>query len=183
MLNIIETARLILRPWRADDLEELEHLFADPVVRKGRHLPPERVMAIAQSSLQQWQRNGFGPWAALEKATGQWIGRVGLDELDDWPDAHKIEVGWELHRACWGQGLATEAGLAALRFGFEEHQLERIISVTAPWNTAARRVMERIGLQEQGTRQWKGIEVVCYALDRVVWQARGKRKGHPFLGA
>jgi len=93
MLNIIETARLILRPWRADDSEELERLFADPAVRQGRHLPPERVMAIAQSSLQQWQRNGFGPWAAQDRATGQWIGRVGLDELDDWPEAHKIEVG------------------------------------------------------------------------------------------
>ncbi len=93
MLNIIETARLILRPWRADDSEELERLFADPAVRQGRHLPPERVMVIAQSSLQQWQRNGFGPWAAQDRATGQWIGRVGLDELDDWPEAHKIEVG------------------------------------------------------------------------------------------
>src|SRR5947207_6269497 len=87
------------------------------------------------------------------------MGRVGLDELDDWPDAHKIEVGWELHRAWWGKGLATEAGLAALRFGFGEHQLDRIISVMAPWNTTARWVMERIGLEEQGTRRWKGIEV------------------------
>jgi RimJ/RimL family protein N-acetyltransferase len=175
MVNTIQTARLILRPWCADDLEELERLFADPVVRKGRYLPPQRIMAIAQSSLRQWQRNGFGPWAALDKATGQWIGPVGLDELDDWPDAHKIEVGWELHRAWWGKGLATEAGLAALRFGFGEHQLERIISVTAPWNTAARRVMERIGLEEQGTRRWKGIEVVWYALDRSAWQAWGGR--------
>jgi len=65
--------------------------------------------------------------------------------------------------------------VAALRFGFEEHQLERIISVTAPWNTAARRVMERIGLEEQGACHWKGVEVVCYALDRVVWQAELRR--------
>ncbi len=171
MVNTIETARLILRPWRADDLEELERLFADPAVRKGRHLPPERIRTIAESSLRQWHLNGFGPWAALDKATGQWVGRVGLDELDDWPDAHKIEVGWELHHAWWGNGLATEAGLAALRFGFGEHRLDRIISVTAPWNTAARRVMERIGLEEQGTRRWKGVEVVWYALDRSVWEA------------
>lgn len=51
VVNIIETARLILRPWCADDLEELERLFADPAVRQGRRLPPERVIAIAQSSL------------------------------------------------------------------------------------------------------------------------------------
>jgi len=172
VVDTIETARLILRPWRAQDLEELERLFADPAVRQGRHFPPERIITIAESSLRQWQRNGFGPWAALDKSTGQWIGRVGLDELDDWPDAHKVEVGWELHHAWWGKGLATEAGLAALQFGFGEHQLERIISVTALWNTAARRVMERVGLEYQGTRQWKGVEVVWYALDRSVWQAR-----------
>ena len=93
MVNNIKTARLILWPWCADDLEELERLWASPAVRQGRHLPPERVMAIAQSSREQWQRNGFGPWATLDKATGQWIGRVGLDELDDWPAAHKSEVG------------------------------------------------------------------------------------------
>ena len=166
MFNTIETARLILRPWRTDDLKDLECLFADPAVRLGRHLPPERIIAIAEGSLRQWQHNGFGPWAALDKVTGQWIGRVGLDELDNWSDAHRVEVGWELHRACWGKGLATEAGLAALRFGFVEHHLERIISVTAPWNTAAHRVMERIGLEYQGYRQWSGVEVVWYAMDR-----------------
>ncbi len=175
MVNTIETPRLILRPWHVDDLEELERLFADPAVRQGRHLPPERIIAIAESSLRQWHLNRFGPWAALDRATGQWIGRVGLDELDDWPDTRKVEVGWELHRPWWGKGLATEAGLAALRFGFGEHRLDRIISVTAPWNTAARRVMERIGLEEQGTRRWKGVEVVWYALDRPVWEARGGR--------
>lgn len=175
MFNRIETARLLLRPWQADDLAELERLWASPAVRQGRHLPPERIRTIAQSSLQQWQRNGFGPWAAIDKATGQWIGRVGLDELDDWPETGKIEVGWELHTAWWGKGLATEAGLAALRFGFGEHQLDRIISVTAPWNMAARRVMERIGLEEQGARQWNGLEVVWYALDRSAWQKQRKR--------
>ena len=174
MVNTIETVRLILRPWHANDLEELEQLWADPAVRQGRDLPPERIRAIAESSSRQWQCNGFGPWAALDKATGPWIGRAGLDELEDWPETHKIEVGWELHRAWWGKGLATEAGLAALRFGFGEHQIERVISVTAAWNTSARRVMERIGLEEQGTRRWKGVEVVWYALDRSIWQARGR---------
>jgi RimJ/RimL family protein N-acetyltransferase len=167
--NTIETPHLMLRPWCADDLEELRRLFADPNVRAGRHLPPERIIAMAGSSLRQWQRNGFGPWAVLDKDTGQWIGRMGLDELDDWPDVYKIEVGWELHRAWWGKGLA------ALHFGFVEHQLERLISVTAPENAAARRVMEHIGLAYQGLRHWRGVEVVWYSLDRSVWEAGGKR--------
>jgi hypothetical protein len=63
----------------------------------------------------------MGDWAALDKATGRRIGRMGLDELEDWPDAHKIEVDWELYRAWWGKGVAIEAWLATLQFGFGEH--------------------------------------------------------------
>jgi RimJ/RimL family protein N-acetyltransferase len=47
------------------------------------------------------------------------VGRIGLDELPDWPGLHKVEVGWELHRKFWGQGLATEGGRAWVRHGFE----------------------------------------------------------------
>jgi RimJ/RimL family protein N-acetyltransferase len=49
----------------------------------------------------------------------------GLDVPEDWPGGDKIEVGFELHKAWWGRGLATEGALAALRFGFEHHGLER----------------------------------------------------------
>ena len=127
----MEINRLLLRPWREEDGGELQRLFSDPAVVGGRNLPPERVAKLAAGSLRQWRVNGFGPWAALDKATGAWIGRVGLDELEDCPEADTIEVGFELHRAWWGRGLATEAARAALEFGFEQHGLHHIISVTA----------------------------------------------------
>jgi RimJ/RimL family protein N-acetyltransferase len=44
------------------------------------------------------------PLAAIEKQTGRWVGRIGLDELADWPGPHKVEVGWELHREFWARG-------------------------------------------------------------------------------
>jgi RimJ/RimL family protein N-acetyltransferase len=152
----------------------IHRLWSDPAVKGERNLPAERIAAIAEHSLQHWRVNGFGPWAAIDKASGRWIGRIGLDELDDWPDVDKIEVGFELHRAWWGCGLATEGALAALRFGFEQHRLERIISVTAAAHSAARRVMEKAGLTEQGSRSWKSpcVVVVWYAIDRVRWEAR-----------
>lgn len=170
----VETLRLLLRPWSEQDAAELQRLWSDPAVSGDRALPPERVAAIAESTLRQWRERGFGPWAAIERATGRWIGRIGLDELEDWPDADRIEVGFELHRAWWGRGLATEGAIAALRFGFLEHGLERIISVTAPWNAAARRVMEKAGLTYQGTRPYRGLEPepVWYAIDRATWEAR-----------
>jgi RimJ/RimL family protein N-acetyltransferase len=156
---------------------ELQRLFSDPAVRGGRHLPPDRVSRLADASLRQWRVNGFGPWVAIDKATGAWVGRIGLDELEEWPEIHKIEVGFELHRAWWGRGLATEGALAALRFGFDQLGLERIISVTAASHAAARRVMEKAGLVYEGTRYWMNpqVPVVWYSLDRATWQRRTSR--------
>jgi RimJ/RimL family protein N-acetyltransferase len=170
---VVETDRLLLRPWREDDGVELQRLFSDAAVRGGRRLPPDRIARMAEGSLRQWRVNGFGPWAAIDRTTGSWIGRVGLDELDDWSGADRIEVGFELHAAWWGRGLATEAARASLAFGFEQHGLDRIISVTAAAHTAARRVMEKAGLAYRGTRYWMNPEVpvVWYAIDRTAWQA------------
>jgi len=169
--RVVETERLLLRPWEEEDHVELQRLFNDPAVRGERNFPPDRIVKIAENSSRQWRVNRFGPWAALDKATGRWIGRVGLDELEDWPDVPKIEVGFELHQEWWGRGLATEAALAALRFGFEEHQLDRIISVTAASQAAARRVMEKAGLTYRGSRYWMNpnVLVVWYAIDRDTW--------------
>lgn len=174
-MTTVETEHLLLRPWVEEDRLELERLMADPAVRGERKFPPERIARAAEYTLRQWRVNGFGPWAAIEKASGRWIGRIGLDELDDWPGIDKIEVGFELHAAWWGRGLATEGAVAALRFGFERHGLERIISVTAAAHAAARRVMEKAGLTYQGTRYWMNpeIPVVWYAIDRAAWKASG----------
>jgi RimJ/RimL family protein N-acetyltransferase len=170
----VETRHLLLRPWREEDGIELQRLFSDPAVCGGRNLPPDRIARLTEASLRQWRVKGFGPWAAIDRATGCWIGRIGLDELDDWPDPDKIEVGFELHASWWGRGLATEGALAALSYGFERQGLERIISITAAAHTAARRVMEKAGLTYQGTRYWLSpdIRVVWYAIDRATWKAR-----------
>jgi hypothetical protein len=112
----VETTRLLLRPWQSDDLAEFTRLLTDPEVTRyivvHTQFSPQDLAELSQRTLEQWERNGFGPWAAIEKQTGRWVGRIGLDELPDWPGPHKIEVGWELHREFWGRGLATEGGLA-----------------------------------------------------------------------
>jgi RimJ/RimL family protein N-acetyltransferase len=117
-------------------------LFPDPA-------PRARLEKLRPTD-EQWKRNGFGPWAAIEKATGRWVGRIGLDELPDWPGPHKVEVGWELHQEFWGRGLATEGGRAGVGYGLETVGLERIISVTMATNAASRRVMEKCGLRLPG---------------------------------
>jgi ribosomal-protein-alanine N-acetyltransferase len=140
-------------------------------ISRGRPLGPDEVDEIVGQSLEMWERFGFGPWAAIEKATGRWIGRIGLNELPWWPRPHKIEVGFELHREFWNQGFATEGARAALGFGFEDHELDRIISAARSDHAASRRVMEKIGLAYQGVIDVRGTEVAWYALDRKEWRS------------
>jgi RimJ/RimL family protein N-acetyltransferase len=170
----IETARLLLRPWQPDDLAEFTRLLTDPEVTRYIvvHAPfsPQDVAELSARTLAQWERNGFGPWAAIKKRTGRWVGRMGLNELPDWPGPHKIEVGWELHREFWGRGLATEGGRAGVRYGFKTVGLERIISATMATNAASRRVMEKCGLRFQEELHFRGADVAWYAIDRSDWQ-------------
>jgi hypothetical protein len=103
----IQTARLLLRPWQPDDLAEFTRLLTDPEVTRYIivHTPfsPQDVAELSDRTLDQWERNGFGPWAAIEKQTGRWAGRIGLDELADWP----------------GRTRSRSAGSCTGRFGAE----------------------------------------------------------------
>jgi ribosomal-protein-alanine N-acetyltransferase len=167
---VIETERLLLRPWRADDLAPLLRLYNDPRVLRyisgGRRLRRERIIGMLAHALRQWRAHGFGPWIAIDRASGTWLGEIGLNEIPDWPGPHRVEVGWELDPAWWGRGLASEGGRAALAFGFGECGLERIISVCNPLNAPSRRVMEKIGLSYQGLLPFHNRHAAWYALDR-----------------
>jgi RimJ/RimL family protein N-acetyltransferase len=174
-VTAIETSRLLLRPWQPDDLAELTRLLTDPEVTRyivaDEPFTPKDVAEVSARTLEQWEQNGFGPWVAIEKATGRWVGRIGLNEMPEWPGADKVEVGWELHQEFWGRGLATEGGRAGVRYGFEVVGLDRIMSATAATNAASRRVMDKCGLRLQGELHLPHTVIAWYAIDRAQWRA------------
>ena len=143
----IETSRLRLRAFTPDDLDDLLQVFGDAEVMKyisgGKPRSREDTQKGLLSSLEGWQRRGFGLWAVVVKESEKLIGYCGLIFLDDTPE---IEVAYGLARAYWGKGYATEAALASLRFGFEKLQLERIVAVVNPDNVASQRVLEKLGM-------------------------------------
>jgi RimJ/RimL family protein N-acetyltransferase len=167
----VETPRLLLRRWRDEDLEPYARICADAEVMRyiGSGAPLTREESEAQVSwfVRHWEERGFGLWAVEHKASGAFVGFVGLAHQGEWTESeHKTEVGWRLDPAYWGQGLATEGAAASVRYGFEELGLERIISIIQPENTASRRVAEKAGLTLQGETRWRGNAVVWYAIDR-----------------
>ena len=167
----IETERLLLRRWLEEDLEPYARLCADPEVMRfignGSTLNREQSGEQVSRFGRHWDERGFGLWALEEKESGAFVGFAGLSYQEDWPEGeHKTEVGWRLVRAFWGRGLATEAAKASVDYGLETLELERIISIIQPGNTASRRVAEKAGLTPRGETRWRGTPVVWYAVDR-----------------
>lgn len=161
----LETDRLRLRPAIIDDLDEWLAISRDAETawwgKPSSTLEDARANLAKQVANQE--RRGFSLWAVELGPEGTVIGATGLQHL---ADGKEIEVGYRFLRAHWGRGYATEAAGAAIRFGFDELGLDRIVAVTLPTNHASRRVMEKCGLNFVGVVHVYGRAQVKYASSR-----------------
>lgn len=173
---MIETARLLLRPFQAEDLPAYAAIRAKPEVI--RHLPggearaaeawtvAERVIALFTAP----DRRPL-PWAVVEKSSGLLIGHLGLRRLDEMDGA--VELLYALDSAAWGKGYATEGGRAALDHGFETLKLDRIIGLALPENRASQRVLAKLGMSRAPDPiQAFGLTLTLYELARATHEAQ-----------
>jgi RimJ/RimL family protein N-acetyltransferase len=143
MAHSLRTARLLLRPWRDEDVAAFEELNADPEVMEFLRVLPD----WADQARAHWETHGFGQWVVEIPGSTSFIGVVGLSSIS-YP-AHftpAVEIAWRLARAYWGRGYATEAAREALDYGFEKLGLTEIVATTVPANRRSRQVMERLGM-------------------------------------
>lgn len=173
----LTTERLVMRPFRSDDLEPLFAAMDTPEVRADLHLPADFSRSAAWGSLCAfaglWELRGLGQWALEERATGRFVGRAGLywRTEEDWPG---VEVGWMLDPAAWGVGYATEAGARAVRHGFEALGEHTLYSVILPSNSRSQAVARRLGFEsgvERTLSHFPASPHVVWALRRARWQA------------
>lgn len=148
-----QTERLILRPWREDDLPSFAQMNADQEVMRYflKPLTGDESRDYLESFRQRMIENGFGFWALEERSSGELAGFVGLNRPGyTLPFSPCVEIGWRLRKTFWGKGYAPEAAARALRVGFEEYGLESIVAFTALPNMPSQRVMEKIGMSREG---------------------------------
>ena len=163
----ITTARLRLQPAQGHDLDELHALWITPDVRK--FLWDDQVISrtLAATTLERssvwFERYGYGLWLMRECRSVPIIGFCGLRPGEDSPDP---ELLYGLARSHWGQGLATEAAHAVLRYGFEGLGLERIRAVTDARNVASVAMMQRLAMDFQCRETVEGLDLVTYGLSR-----------------
>jgi RimJ/RimL family protein N-acetyltransferase len=158
-----------LRRFELADLDALARWNADPAFMRHMGRGPltreESASAFARYE-RHWQEHGFGLLAVADKATGELIGRSGVQYHRAWP--HDPEVGWGFDPRWWGRGLATEAGRACVEWGFGELGCARLVSITTEQNLASRRIMAKLGFELSETIPFRelGIDLLVHALDR-----------------
>ncbi|HEY2802486.1 MAG TPA: GNAT family N-acetyltransferase, partial [Actinomycetota bacterium] len=108
---VIETGRLLLRPFDTNDVEELHAVLGD--AETMTYYPAafslKETETWVRTNIERYERDGTGLWAIEDRATGEFLGDCGLvHQLVDGED--EVEVGWHVKRSGWGQGIAPEAG-------------------------------------------------------------------------
>jgi RimJ/RimL family protein N-acetyltransferase len=144
----------------------LEGLLGDPEVMWVYPAPfdAERVRGWIAWNRRLYRERGFGLWLLHETATGEFVGECGLVEQTV-EGATEVEVGYQLHRRCWGRGLATEAAGACVAHARDAVGLERIVALIDPRNTASQHVAANVGLALEREVQFPSKVLGVWAAD------------------
>jgi RimJ/RimL family protein N-acetyltransferase len=149
VIETLGTERLLLRPFAPDDLPALTGLCGEESFwwyGLRRAMTPQETEEFLARITAPYEGPDPALHAVVERSTGSLVGYAGLSVPHFLPEVlPAVEVGWRLGEAFRGRGYATEAGAAALEWGFTTLGLERIISIYEPANTASGKVMDRLG--------------------------------------
>lgn len=178
-MTVLRGARVVLRPWQANDLDAFAALNADP--RVMQHFP-KRISRDESAALMDRMQahiaaHGWGNWAL--DVGGRCVGFVGLSRPTF--EAHFTpctEIGWRLAFDAWGHGYATEGACLAIDHGFSRLQLNEIVSFTTVGNLRSRRVMQRLGMSHDPADDFDHPRLpghplqrhVLFRLPRLRWQ-------------
>lgn len=181
-LPTMRTPRLILRPVRMSDAQDLYEYSRDPEV--ARHVLWDAHTSIHQTRqyirylLRQYRNAAPSTFVIALKDTDKAIGTIGFMWVQN--ENRAAEVGYSLSRAYWNQGIMTEALHAVLTFGFTKLALNRIEAQHECDNPASGRVMAKAGMRREGTlrqriyNKGRYADVDLYAILKSDFHAKGK---------
>ena len=170
---VIVTERLDLRRIDTADAELVFDLFSDPEIARWTSVQPMRTMDEANQRTTYFMgRGGALEWAGIyvvrERAAGSDLGiaLVVPLPLSSGEAPTDVEIGWHFRPSAWGNGFATESGLAMAQHGFA-HGVEHLYAVTHPDNVRSQAVCRRLGMSDIGvTDKWHGQPLRSFRLDQ-----------------
>lgn len=158
---MIETQRLVIRPFVASDLDAYAPLVADPEVMRyiadGKTQMREDAQAYIQRQIKGFQEKGYARFAVCLKEDGRLIGFCGLVDLPE----GDIDFGWRFFPSEWGKGYGKESAAALLAYALEQG-LKGIVATAYHENVGSVRIMESIGMVYDGDGTYNGLPMVRY---------------------
>jgi [ribosomal protein S5]-alanine N-acetyltransferase len=178
------TKRLTLRPFVLDDAWDVERLagmreIADTTLNIPHPYPVGAASRWIESHAPAWSAGSGVVYAIVETSNGKLVGAVSLMQMHR--EHRRAELGYWIAVDHWNKGFATEASAAILDFGFKSLGLHRIESRHFVRNPASGKVMQKLGMQQEGierdsAKKWDRYEsLVRYAILEPEWSARGKK--------
>jgi RimJ/RimL family protein N-acetyltransferase len=180
---VLETERLILRPFNSSDAEDVQRLAGDrEIADTTLNIPHPYEDGMAEEWIAthrpRFEEGRLCNFAVTLKATGELVGAIGLVIAPRWDHA---ELGYWIGRPYWGSGFCTEAGRAVIEYGFTRLGLHRIHASYFARNPASGRVMENLGMTREGllrghVKKWDKYEdLVLFGILKTDWEkTRGK---------
>lgn len=161
-----KTERLLARQPTAEDRADYHAHFSRREIESWLRPPPlpafdaRTIDELLHGDRVHWSDHGFGPWVLIEKESRGFVGRGGITwaSVEERPE---IELPWSIEPQLQGNGLATEAALAAVSWA-AELGFEEVIALTRPANLASQRVAEKAGFRQDGRCQHAGLPHVRY---------------------
>jgi RimJ/RimL family protein N-acetyltransferase len=174
---MIETERLILRPWREADVPEFARVTNTPAVMEflGGIKEPEAFRGSYERVTASQEKNGFCFWIVERRSDGAMLGFCGLKVGNTPPIEGEIEIGWRLREDAWGQGYAREAASATLEWAWQNLDCNRVVAITATGNKRSWGLMERLGMRRLRDMDFEHPDVpvgnkakahITYAIER-----------------
>ena len=160
----IETERLVLRPFRADDAEDYRTMMTDPEATQyigPGQWPRHAVDRFFDRLVHTRDLRGYGLRAVAERDGGTVVGHCGITPLD----AARVELCYGFARSAWGKGYATEAARAALDHARDILGLRRVHGLVYPQNTASAAVLLKVGFAAVGREEHFDTLLDLYLLD------------------
>jgi RimJ/RimL family protein N-acetyltransferase/acyl dehydratase len=145
---ILETERLIVRQWRAEDRDAFAAMARDPemmrFINRGQPFAENEIDDFLARQARQESQFGVCMAAMVERASGEVVGVSGIQPLGT---TGEMEVGWWVARDHWGRGYATEAGRAAMRHVLDALGRSRVMAIIDPGNDASVAVATHLGFR------------------------------------
>lgn len=146
---IIETERLLIRPFSMDDIEPSYAMNLDAEVSEftgdgGVVSKKEIERRIIENVFGDYKKHGFGRLAVELKGENKFIGFTGLKYLEDMDE---VDLGYRLMKKYWGKGIATESARACVNLGFNTLGLSKLIAMVLPENRGSIRVLEKLNFE------------------------------------